>query len=233
MANSCGVPDDDGISPFLKCKITQQINGNSISVTGYLTESCDIELRSLWESPFGQDSLGDVGKIAKTASIGQSMTENTSKTQWNSQQTWEGTEPPEITIQLKFIAYTNALEEVNKPIMYLMQMASPELLGKLPVDVDVSEMDVSYDYDQMNLTSFSNFDSGVNVSSGMSTGRIPQVAAFDLGRRTILPMRISSVSYDLNAPKTKQGYFAYNTVTITAAPKQMFNRSDIPNIFRN
>lgn len=213
MAYSCGVPNDDGVSPFLKCKITQKIGNESISVTGYLTESCDLELRSLWESPFGQDSLGDVSKVAKTAGIGQSMTENTSKTKWNSQQTWEGTEPPEITIQLKLIAYTNALEEVNKPIMYLMQMASPELLDNLPVDVDVDFSNVS--------------------NTKVTTGRIPQVAAFDLGRRTILPMRISSVSYDMNAPKTKQGHFAYNTVTITAAPKQMFNRSDIPNIFRN
>ena len=213
MASNCGVPSDDGVSPFLKCKITQNIGGNSVSVTGYLTESCDLELRSLWESPFGQDSLGDVSKVAKTANIGQSLSENTSKTQWNSQQTWEGTEPPEITIQLKFIAYTDALEEVNKPIMCLMQMASPELLAKLPVDVDVNTE---------NLT-----------KSEVSMGRIPQVAAFDIGRRTILPMRISSVSYDMNAPKTPQGYFAYNTVTITAAPKQMFNRSDIPNIFRN
>lgn len=220
MAVMVGVPNDDGVSRFLKCYITQNINGQAVTVIGYLTESCEIELRSLWESPFGNDSLGDTAKMVKAGGITQSMSETTSKTKWNSQQTWEGTEPPEVTIQLKFIAYTDAYKEVNKPIMLLMQMASPELLNTLPLDVD-------FDSSKVNLTSFSDFDTGISAE----TGRIPMVAMFDFGRKKTLPMRISSVSYDLNAPKTKNGLFAYCTVTITAAPKQLFNRSDIPNYF--
>jgi hypothetical protein len=200
MAITCGVPSDDGISEYLKCRITQPIGGQDVTVVGYMTEECQLSLRSLWESPFEGDSVGNAGVVDKGASIVQASTDATSKTRWNSQQVWEGIEPPEVSLTLRFMAYSNAKNEVDLPIRYLMQMASPELLEKLPVD-----------------------------SNG--AGRVPDAAMFNLGRRFISPMRISEVSYNVNAPRTKDGSFAYNTVTITAAPKQMINKSQIPNFF--
>ncbi|MCR9568822.1 hypothetical protein NB524_00400 [Vibrio alginolyticus] len=201
MAVICGVPSDDGISDFLKCRITQSIGGVDVTVVGYLTEECTLSLTSLWESPFEGDTVGNAGVIDKGASIVQAQTEKTSKTQWNSQQVWEGIEPPEVTIQLLLVAYSNASQEVDLPIQYLMQMASPELLNTSPISTD---------------------------SVG---GRVPMAAVFNIGRKFISPMRISDVSFDLNAPKTKIGDYAYNTVTLTASPKNMINKSQITNYF--
>lgn len=202
MAVICGVPSDDGISDYLKCRITQSIGGVEVTVVAYMTEECQLSLRSLWESPFEGDSVGNAGIIDKGASIVQAESEKTSKTQWNSQQVWEGIEPPEVNLTFKFMAYTNAHQEVDLPIEYLMQMTSPELLETLP------------------------------ISTAQVGGRVPSAASFNIGRKFIANMRISEVTFDVNAPKTRQGgHYAYNTVTVTAAPKHMMNKSQIPNHF--
>ncbi|CAH0543046.1 hypothetical protein [Vibrio marisflavi] len=205
MAVMCGVPDDDGISRSLKCTITQEINGATITVVGYMSEECQLSLRSMWESPFAGDSVGNAGQIDKLASVMQTQSDKTSKTQMNSDQVWEGIEPPEVSVTLKFVAYTNARIEVDLPIEYLNQMASPELLNATPVGMS---------------------DGGVSVG-----GRIPDAATFDLGRKFKAKMRISDVSFNVNAPKTQDGHYAYNTVSLTVAPKSMINKSQIPNFF--
>lgn len=201
MAVICGVPSDDGVSDYLKVRITQKIGKQEVTVVGYMTEECRLSLRSLWESPFEGDSVGNAGVIDKGASIVQAETERTSKTQWNSQQVWSGIEPPEVNIQILLMAYTDAQHEVDLPIRYLMQMASPELLNKIP------------------------------ISTSQVGGRVPAAAMFNIGRKFISQMRISEVSFDLNAPKTKLGNYAYTVVSITAAPKHMINKSQITNYF--
>ncbi|UTZ44595.1 hypothetical protein [Vibrio campbellii] len=202
MAIRVGAPDDDGISEYNKCRISQVIGGSEVMVTAYMTEECLMEFRALWESPFEGDSVGDVGAVSKTASLAQSINEKTSKTVLNSQQVWQGNEPPELTLTLRLHAYTNAKSEVDDPIKYLSQMISPELEELVP------------------------------ISSDSLGGRIPSDAAFNIGRKFQILMRISQVSFNVNAPKTNQGHFAYNTVTVTAAPKTMINKSQIPNIFK-
>lgn len=202
MAVICGVPSDDGISNYNKCYISQNIGGTEVTVIGYMTEECEVAFRAIWESPFEGDTVGNVGAIEKTASLIQAESEKTSKTLLNSQQVWQGNEPPEISVTLKFMAYTNAQVEVDDPIRYLAQMVSPELQNDVP------------------------------IGSGGLGGRIPGDAVFNVGRKIALPMRISEVRYNANAPKTKSGNFAYNTVSITAAPKQMINQSNIPNYFK-
>ena len=201
MAVICGVPPDDGVSEFLKCRITQSIGGAEVTVVAYMTEECQMSLRSLWESPFDGDSVGNAGIVDKGASIVQAESEKTSKTQWNSQQVWEGIEPPETNLTLQLMAYTNPHKEVDLPIKYLMQMTSPELLETLP------------------------------ISTEQVGGRVPAAAAFNLGRKFVAYMRISEVSFNVNGAKTKQGNYAYNTVTLTVSPKNMINKSQIPNHF--
>lgn len=200
-----GASSDDGVSDALKVHITQQTgDAGDVSVIGYMLEGSTFSLSSAWESPFEGDHLGNAGVVDKFAKIYQSSEGETFKTQFNSNAIWEGTEPPEITLTLYFHAYSDAKREVNDPIRYLQQMASPELKeGSLE-----------------------------HIASEGIIGREPPPAMFDIGRRIKISMRVKEVSYDLTAPKTKDGYFAYNTVTLTAAPKSMYNRSQIPNIYQ-
>ncbi|MGI2961154.1 hypothetical protein ACRTDT_23635, partial [Vibrio alginolyticus] len=79
---------------------------------------------------------GNINALDKTSSVAQTVSDKTSKTLWNSQQVWQGNEPPEITATLKFVAFTNAKSEVNDPIKYLAQMISPELKNTVPVSSD-------------------------------------------------------------------------------------------------
>lgn len=198
MTVMCGVPIDDGISDFNKCFITSERLG--ITVVGYMTEECQVAIRAIWDSPFEGDSIGNIATLDKAASLTQAASDLTSKTLWTSQQVWQGNEPPEVSLTLKFMAFTNAKLEVDDPIRYLCQMISPELQEMLP------------------------------ISSDAIGGRVPDDVMVDLGRKLKMYMRISEVSYNANAPKTKSGNFAYNTVNFTAAPKQMINSSVIPNV---
>lgn len=199
-----GVPSDDGVADALKVQITQQgTESGDISVIGYMLEGSSFSLSSAWAAPFEGDHLGNAGVVDKGAQIYQTVYGETFKTQFNSNNIWEGTEPPEVTLSLYFHAYSDAKKEVNDPISYLMQMASPELkegsIDSIPTDGII--------------------------------GREPPPVMFDIGRRIKISMRVQDVQYDLTAPKTKDGYFAHNTVTITAAPKAMINRSQIPNLY--
>ncbi|WP_432773938.1 hypothetical protein [Vibrio parahaemolyticus] len=203
MAVIVGVPSDDGISNYNKCYITGHVGEVEVTVIGYMTDECQLSFRALWESPFEGDTVGNAGVLDKTASITQTIGERTSKTLFNSEQVWQGNEPPEVTITLRFVAYTNAKSEVDDPIKYLCQFASPELQNEVPISAN---------------------NGGIQLG-----GRIPAEATFNIGRKVVMPMRISEVNYDVNAPKTKHGNFAYNTVSITASPKQMVNQSVIPN----
>lgn len=63
-------------------------------------------------------------------------------------------------------------------------------------------------------------------------GRPPQVCTMDIGRRIkLLDMVIQDVSYELDAPRTGDGYFTHNTVTLQCCAKRMLNAPDLPTIF--
>ncbi|UTM60415.1 hypothetical protein L4174_023820 (plasmid) [Photobacterium sp. CCB-ST2H9] len=203
MSRIIGVPHDDGISDAFKVSITQNMGkAGHVTVVGYLTEGSSVALSSIWESPFQGDHIGAIQALDKAVKVYQWQSSETLKTQANSASIWEGTEPPQIPLALYFHAYTDAKKQVNDPLTVLKQMASPELAEVVPVSLDDAII-----------------------------GREPQDAIFDIGRRIKIKMRIHDVQYDLNLPKTNDGYFAYQTVTLTASPKGMINRSQIPQYF--
>lgn len=189
------------ISQYLKCYITQKIGGDEITVVALMSEQCEVSIRNMWESPFAGDGIGNSGTLDRLSGLTQVYTEKTMKTQLNSQMVWEGAEPPQVQIELKFLAYEDAKHEVDLPINYLMQFSSASLNSGLPISTDAS------------------------------LGRVPSAATFNIGRKMIAPLLISDVAYNLNAPKTKDGFFAYNTVTLTVSMARMVNRSEIPTVF--
>ena len=63
-------------------------------------------------------------------------------------------------------------------------------------------------------------------------GRRPYSVTLDIGRRIkITDVVIQSVDYDLSAPRTWDGYFARNTVTLQMTGMSALNRTDVPNLF--
>lgn len=197
MTVCCGVSDSDGISQFYKATISQEIAGiGMVTVTGYLSNETTIELSQLWNSPFEGDTAGNAGGFDKASSVGQTQTQMTTKTLWNSKMVWEGAEAITFTLPLGFIAYSDAKIEVNDPIQYLLQMSSPELKDMAP------------------------------------TGAIPLKVKLNVGRRIVADVYIKNVSYNESAPKTKDGYFTENEITLTLSLDGSINASQIKNHFK-
>jgi len=63
------------------------------------------------------------------------------------------------------------------------------------------------------------------------TGAIPQLVKLNVGRRLMADVYIKNVSYNENAPKTKDGYFTHNEITLQLTLDGSVNASEIPNIF--
>ena len=63
-------------------------------------------------------------------------------------------------------------------------------------------------------------------------GQRPLAAELDLGRKIKTNIFIKSVSYDTNAPRTKDGSFAHNSVNLTCVLNGALNASQIPDVFK-
>jgi hypothetical protein len=128
-----GVSEQDGISGYLKCQISQGVN----RVTGYIGEGSSKTFSANWTSPFESDTAGKAAGLDKAADVGQTVTGLTSVGKLNSTMVWEGSTPPAISLTLYFQAHSNPKREVHDAIMMLEQFASPQLLqiGGQPPDV--------------------------------------------------------------------------------------------------
>ncbi|EOJ8400738.1 MULTISPECIES: hypothetical protein [Escherichia] len=63
-------------------------------------------------------------------------------------------------------------------------------------------------------------------------GRVPEAVTINIGRNVMLTnVVIKSVSYQLDAPRTPEGYFTHNTVTLLCSGNTSLNRSNISSVF--
>ncbi|HBT4785500.1 TPA: hypothetical protein MB364_000800 [Klebsiella variicola subsp. variicola] len=63
-------------------------------------------------------------------------------------------------------------------------------------------------------------------------GRIPEAVTLNIGRNIQLAgVVIKDVSYQLDAPRTPEGYFTHNTVTLQCSGNSSLNRSNISSVF--
>lgn len=196
----CGVISDDGISEALKVHITFKGDGENaedINIVAYYIEGSSISLSNSYIEPFSGDQIGEM--FSKASALLQTQSDITFNTVLNSVSIWEGTQPMNVPLTLYFHAYNDADKEVNEPIRQLLKASSAELNNAIPIP----------------------------TSMNGSAGRVPKLCMFDIGRKMKIPMSIIDVQYELDAPKTRDGFYAYNTVTITCTPKKMLQRSEI------
>ncbi|MDC9615431.1 hypothetical protein PSI19_16460 [Xenorhabdus khoisanae] len=70
------------------------------------------------------------------------------------------------------------------------------------------------------------------LGMAMPGGRRPEPVVIDIGRRLKLTdVVIQEVNFELDAPKTAEGYYTHNTVTLSLSGMQVQNRSEIPYMF--
>ncbi|MCG3884096.1 hypothetical protein I3271_05300 [Photobacterium leiognathi] len=206
----CGVPADDGISDSLKVHITFQDDGEQeqdISIVGYLVEGSSVSLSNSYIEPFSGDTIDSIDRIEekfkKLITMTKAATDVTFNTVLNSVSVWEGTNPITFSLVLYFHAYNDAKREVMEPIRQLLRAALPELSEVVPFP----------------------------TSGGEDWGRVPKTCMVDIGRKIKVPLCIDDVQYEIDAPKTRDGDFAYNTVTLNCTMKQVMQRSSVTEHF--
>ena len=130
-----GMTRKDGISQHLKAYVKQ----GRTTVVGYIGEGAMKEIAAHWESPFENDTGGG-GAVGNATALVQTATDITTVSKLSSVKTFQGIESYSMTLPLHFKAFSNPKAEVNDPIMYLEQFASPDLNnilagGRIPAEV--------------------------------------------------------------------------------------------------
>ena len=118
----CGVLDQS-ISPYLLAWVKQ---GDRM-VCGIIGPGTSRTLSSKWDSPLENSNVGNSGVADKASDVTQATTSITSISQFSSTQIWQGNAPLKNVLNLIFIAQSNAVEEVMKPLQWLEEFASPEV----------------------------------------------------------------------------------------------------------
>ncbi len=203
------------ISEHLKAWVYQNVGGGDITVCGLIADGSSREITSSWSSPYANESLGEHPKYQKIGGIMQYASGKivgsgggvTSKTSLNSVQVWDGSQQS-ITLNLKFIADIDPVNEVMKAIEALEQMASPEVGRYSPIELHQGHKGPA--------------------------GRVPDVVKLCIGHRaTFENLILKSVSTPIDNQVDRNGNMLKAEVSLQLEPVQMLNRSDIPGTFKS
>lgn len=128
MIIQCGVSDDDGVSPSLKCHINYQSGEDTIGIYGYIATGSSVSLNAQYTNPF-DDLFGQLGRYADAAQFAANAAKAVGfgvKTEFNTISVFEGADGIEFSLSLYFHAYVDAEKEVNDPLKYLSRLLSPD-----------------------------------------------------------------------------------------------------------
>lgn len=206
----CGVLDGS-ISTALKAWVKQ---GDRM-VCGIIGPGTSRTLTSKWDSPLEQSNAGSQGSVDKAADFGQATTGATSVTTFSSTQVWQGNMPLKFSLNLIFIAQSDAYEEVMKPLQWLEEFASGNVKGMSPIDLKAA------------IQKAAAFFGGSSTDSSLM-GRIPQTVAINIGRKIIVvDCVIENVSIPLDKERISDGDLIRAEVQLDIQTMVMKNRDDI------
>ena len=170
-------------------------------VIGYLGEGSSAELTSLWQSPFEDKAMGSV--------LG-AISEATSA----------------LTGVAQVISGRTTKSRLNSTLVWEGQQP-PEftlVLDFLAMSNAKTEVNDA-------ITTLLKMASP-ELNDVALFGRIPEAVTINIGRNVMLTnVVIKSVSYQLDAPRTSEGYFTHNTVTLQCSGNTSINRSNISSVF--
>jgi hypothetical protein len=119
ISNSGYVPDGSSLAPAYLIRIVSYRNRKS--VTAILQQDLAIRVESRWEALVPSSLLDVANKLAQGVSGGK-ISIITAAT---SRRIWQGTSPLELSVNLKFEAVYDALQEVVVPCQILQTIALP------------------------------------------------------------------------------------------------------------
>lgn len=170
-------------------------------VIGYIGEGSSAELTSLWQSPFEDKAMGSM--------LG-AISEATSA----------------LTGVAQVISGRTTKSRLNSTLVWEGQQP-PEftlVLDFLAMSNAKTEVNDA-------ITTLLKMASP-ELNDVALFGRIPEAVTINIGRNVMLTnVVIKSVSYQLDAPRTSEGYFTHNTVTLQCSGNTSINRSNISSVF--
>lgn len=170
-------------------------------VIGYIGEGSSAELTSLWQSPFEDKAMGSV--------LG-AISEATSA----------------LTGVAQVISGRTTKSRLNSTLVWEGQQP-PEFTLAL----DFLAMSNAKTEVNDAITTLLKMASP-ELNDVALFGRIPEAVTINIGRNVMLTnVVIKSVSYQLDAPRTSEGYFTHNTVTLQCSGNTSINRSNISSVF--
>jgi hypothetical protein len=207
---------DNTVSDALKASVMQ---GDTM-VIGLIAAGTSRSMQSTWDSPLMQANLGSVPGIATISNLAQITSGQTSLTTLNTTQVWQGNQPITFTLNLAFVALTDAVAEVMQPCKFLEQFASADVQNGNPIGGSATD------------TVLNMIDSGakfIKDPSANGFGRIPGEVTICIGRQMIYPhCVIESISIPLDKERDVNGNLLRAEVSLNIATKTMINRTDIP-----
>lgn len=205
MANICGVLDKS-ISLALLVWVKQ---GDRM-VVGIIGPGTSRTLTSKWDSPLENSNLGS-NISDKVAGAAQALTGMTSITTFSSTQIWQGNLPLKFSLNLIFIAQSNAVTEVMQPLQWLEEFASGSINGVVPVNAkEAAKLFLG--------------QGGDNIM-----GRIPGTVTLNIGKKIIVPnCVIESITIPLDKEKDADGNLIRAEVQLDIQTKTSITRTKIP-----
>ena len=177
------------------------IKSSEDMVVGYIGEGSSAELTSLWQSPFEDKAMGSV--------LG-AVSEATSA----------------LTGVAQVISGRTTKSRLNSTLVWEGQQP-PEFTLVLDFLAMTNAKTEVNDAITTLLKMASPELNDVNL-----WGRIPEAVTINIGRNILLTgVVIKSVSYQLDAPRTSEGYFTHNTITLQCSGNTSINRSNISSVF--
>ena len=177
------------------------IKSSEDMVVGYIGEGSSAELSSLWQSPFEDKAMGSMLGAISEAASSLAGIVQTSSG---------------YTSKSRF--NSTLVWEGQQPPEFTLVL---DFLATSSAKIEVNDA----------ITSLLKMASP-ELNDIMPFGRVPEAVTINIGRNVMLTnVVIKSVSYQLDAPRTSEGYFTHNTVTLQCSGNTSINRSNISSVF--
>ncbi|HAV1601604.1 TPA: hypothetical protein JG832_002495 [Enterobacter hormaechei subsp. xiangfangensis] len=211
-----GCSDNDGISPFLKVAITTE--DGALQVMGYIGDGASWSMVSSWESPFENANLGSIAGLSTAAAAAQSFD-------------FSAFGVPDFmqnALGLESAANLQGMTSISTMnSMMVWEGARPPAIS-LPVHF-VAREDAAQEV-QGALLALNQMISP-ELSAATPGGRRPQKVIVNVGRMVALTgCVITAVNMELDAPRTPDGYFTHNTVSLEISGSIVLNGSVMPQV---
>lgn len=177
------------------------IRSKNHMVVGYIGNGSSFQLSSSWQSPFENQSLG--GLLGGISAAASSAGDIVQVvTGRTSKTTFNSTLVWEGQMPPEFNLVIDFMATVNAQI---------EVNAAITALLEMASPELN------------------NLTPG---GRLPEAVTLNIGRNVQLSdVVIKDVVYELDAPRTSEGYFTHNTVTLQCSGNTSLNRSNISTVF--